>query len=228
MPHILLIEDDESLAKWVEDYLTARHFTVSLCYRGDEALDMAAKINPDLILLDGMLPGLDGMDVCRQIRIRDATPIIMLTARDEEIDEVLGLEVGADDYLTKPVKPRILLARINATLRRHASLPIEPNIVQIGGLRLTPSDQSVTLDEKPISLTSKEFELLLALAERAGTIISRAMLVGQLRGIEYDGFDRSIDQRISRLRKKLGDDPANPKRIKTVWNKGYMLAKDAW
>lgn len=230
MHHILLVEDDSSLAQWVSDYLISRGYQVSRCERGDQAIAQVVALQPDLILLDGMLPGLDGFEVCKAIRPTFSGPIIMLTARDEEIDEVLGLELGADDYLTKPVKPRVLLARIQLALRKYAaSQPLEkPNLINMSGLEINQNTRTVSLDSQPVSLSSHEFDLLWILAENAGVVISREQLVEALRGFEYDGFDRSIDLRVSRLRKKLGDNSAEPFRIKTVWGKGYMLAKDAW
>lgn len=231
MQHILLVEDDASLAQWVVDYLSTKGYKISLCERGDEAVAMILSLQPDLVLLDGMLPGLDGMDVCKAVRADFAAPILMLTARDEEIDEVLGLEVGADDYLTKPVKPRVLLARIKAALRRQqpATVSDKPeDTIILSGLQILHSSRSVSLNDRDVNLSSNEFDLLWLLAGNAGQVVSRPYLVSQLRGFEYDGFDRSIDLRISRLRKKLGDDPTEPFRIKTIWGKGYLLAKDAW
>ncbi len=231
MQHILLVEDDASLAQWVMDYLSAKGYQVSLCERGDEAVGQVKQLEPDILLLDGMLPGLDGLDVCKAVRSFFTGPILMLTARDEEIDEVLGLEVGADDYLTKPVKPRVLLARIKSALRR--SQPIANEVedrdrVTLAGLDILLGSRSASLNGQEINLSSNEFDVLWILAENAGQVVSRQDLVSQLRGFDYDGFDRSIDLRISRLRKKLGDNPSEPFRIKTIWGKGYLLAKDVW
>lgn len=230
-PTILVVEDDVSLAEWVKDYLSTKGFTVSVTARGDDAVTIINTSAPDLVILDGMLPGLDGLDVCKAVRPDYAGPIIMLTARDEEIDEVLGLEVGADDYLTKPVKPRILLARVKALLRRKVDTPNkihEPEKIVLSGLSIEKTSRVVRLDGQTINVSSNEFDVLWLLAEKAGQLVTRDELVTQLRGFEYDGFDRSIDLRVSRLRKKLGDDPAQPFRIKTVWGKGYLFAKDAW
>lgn len=229
--HILVVEDDKSLADWIQEYLTNQGYRVSVVNRGDTAVAQITSIMPDLVVLDGMLPGLDGLDVCKAVRPDYSGPIVMLTARDEEIDEVLGLEVGADDYLTKPVKPRILLARIKTLLRRHS--PASPAVGQrhkivLSGLSIDQSSRVVTLDNKAIKISSNEFDVLWLLAEKAGQLVTRDELVTKLRGFEYDGFDRSIDLRVSRLRKKLGDDPAEPYRIKTIWGKGYLFAKDGW
>lgn len=229
--HILVVEDDKSLADWIQEYLTNQGYRVSVVNSGDTAVAQITSIMPDLVVLDGMLPGLDGLDVCKAVRPDYSGPIVMLTARDEEIDEVLGLEVGADDYLTKPVKPRILLARIKTLLRRHS--PASPavgqrNKIVLSGLSIDQSSRVVTLDNHAIKISSNEFDVLWLLAEKAGQLVTRDELVTKLRGFEYDGFDRSIDLRVSRLRKKLGDDPAEPYRIKTIWGKGYLFAKDGW
>lgn len=241
--HILLVEDDIALSDWIADYLTAREFRVSCCYRGDEAVGLIQSIVPDLVLLDGMLPGMDGFDVCKAVRPTFSNPIIMITARDEEIDEVLGLEMGADDYITKPVRARVLLARIRVFLRRAQQLtspdqqtthntPIatteSSSILQFSGLVISAQARSVSLDGQLINISSNEFDVLWFLAEKAGQVVSREALVTHLRGFDYDGFDRSIDLRISRLRKKLNDDSSAPFRIKTIWGKGYLFAKDVW
>ena len=233
--HILLVEDDIALAQWMEDYLIAREFKVTCCHRGDEAVALITDLNPDLVLLDGMLPGMDGLDVCKAVRPTFINPIIMITARDEEIDEVLGLEMGADDYMTKPIRARALLARIRLALRRVVPSEItkvEPkhpsHEVIISGLVVNSQSRNVTLDNQLIKLSSNEFDVLWLLAKQAGEVVSRESLVNDLRGFDYDGFDRSIDLRISRLRKKLGDDSTDPYRIKTIWGKGYLLAKDSW
>lgn len=231
---ILLVEDDEELAHWTQEYLSNKGFQVDVTASGLEAV---AKINanpPDLVLLDGMLPDLDGLDVCRQVRPGYNNPIIMLTARDEEIDEVLGLEVGADDYITKPVRARALLARIRGHLRRSqsstANKPQDTPVsqIQLNELLIDKQNLSVTLRGESISMTSAEFDVLWLLAQKAGEVVSRQELVNQLRGFDYDGFDRSIDLRVSRIRKKLGDDPNEPYLIKTIWGKGYLFARESW
>lgn len=229
--HILLVEDDIALSQWMEDYLIAREFKVTTCHRGDEAVDLIGQLNPDLVLLDGMLPGMDGLDVCKAVRPQFANPIIMITARDEEIDEVLGLEMGADDYMTKPIRARALLARIKLALRRRPSAEQTlSNLHQVvlGGLIVDNQNRSVILNDEAINVSSNEFDVLWLLAKQAGEVVSRESLVADLRGFDYDGFDRSVDLRVSRLRKKLGDDSASPYRIKTIWGKGYLLAKDSW
>ena len=233
--HILLVEDDEPLAEWICDYLRLRDFQVTHTTRGDEAVGLIEQLDPDLVLLDGMLPGLDGLDVCKQVRPQFSKGIIMITARDEEVDEVLGLEMGADDFLVKPIRARALLTRINLILKRQQMAvtnqrqeTIEPpKELRFGALTISQSTQLVTFDKQDLKVSSKEFELLWVLAVNAGEVISRDRLVTELRGFDYDGFDRSIDIRISKLRKKLGDDATCPYRIKTVWGKGYLFVRDA-
>ncbi len=234
--HILLVEDDIDLADWIADYLKAKEFKVTICHRGDEAVELIQSLNPDIVLLDGMLPGMDGLDVCKTVRGSYFKPIIMITARDEEIDEVLGLEMGADDYITKPVRARVLLTRIRKLLQRQTisaqendtAISKTEGLLQFNGLEINDQARSVTLDGELIKISSNEFDVLWFLAGKAGQVVSRKELVSHLRGFDYDGFDRSIDLRISRLRKKLGDDSSEPFRIKTVWGKGYLFAKDVW
>lgn len=240
--HILLVEDDESLSEWICDYLINKGFKVTPLFRGDDAVKIILDTQPSVVILDGMLPGLDGFEVCKTVRRDYRGSIIMLTARDEEIDEVLGLELGADDYLTKPVRARVLLTRINKALARQVAMhsmttaskapDSQPNEavqhLSFKHLHIDVASQSVTLDNKPIKLSSKEFEVLWVLASHAGTVISRETLISQLRGFEYDGLDRSIDLRISKIRKKLGDESRDPLKIKTVWGKGYLFVPDAW
>lgn len=235
--HILVVEDDVELAEWMGDYLSAKNYRVTLCGRGDEAVTIIKQENPDVVILDGMLPGLDGLDVCKAVRPDFTHTIIMVTARDEEIDEVLGLEMGADDYLTKPVRARALLARIRKHLdRQQPALLSATDEKKLGlaeqlifdNLIINSEARLVSLNDEVIKISSNEFDVLWLLAQQAGQVVSRNELVSQLRGFDYDGFDRSIDLRVSRLRKKLGDDPHSPFRIKTVWGKGYLFAKDAW
>ena len=230
--HILLVEDDIALAEWIEDYLLARGFKVTTCHRGDDAVELINQLNPDIVLLDGMLPGLDGLDVCKSVRPDFINPIIMITARDEEIDEVLGLEMGADDYITKPVRARVLLARIRGLLRRQdttnqqVSVPLvsESSQLQFSGLIINEQARIVSLDGTEIQLSSNEFDVLWFLAQKAGQVVSRDELVSHLRGFDYDGIDRSLDMRISSLRKKIKDQQAPHRFIKTVRGVGYMLA----
>jgi DNA-binding response OmpR family regulator len=234
---ILVVEDDIELAEWMCEYLTAKGYQVSVTSRGDDAVKLIDSINPDVVILDGMLPGLDGNDVCKAVRPSFTNAIIMVTARDEEIDEVLGLEMGADDYLTKPIRARALLTRIRKHLERQQEqtlaisatyLSATNECLQFNNLIIDRQAMMVSLDGDKIRISTNEFEVLWFLAQQAGNVVSRSDLVSQLRGFDYDGFDRSIDLRVSRLRKKLGDDPAQPYRIKTIWGKGYLFVKDVW
>jgi DNA-binding response OmpR family regulator len=228
----MLVEDDMSLAEWFGDYLTEQGYLVTLANRGDIAIELIESDQPDLVILDIMLPVKDGFEVCMAIRPFYHGPILMMTARDHETDEVLGLELGADDYVVKPVKPRVLLSRIKALFRRISSpeitLEINQNKLIFGELSIDANSRTTTLAGAKVAISSNEFDVLWQLAQAADNVVSRKDLVVQRRGIEYDGFDRSIDVLISRIRKKLGDDASNPYRIKTVWGKGYLFVKGAW
>jgi two-component system, OmpR family, response regulator RstA len=223
---IVLVEDDLKLAESVRDYLESEGMAVTIESRGDRACAVILKENPDLVLLDLMLPGMDGLAVCRALRHEYTGRIVMLTARGEELDEIVGLEVGADDYIAKPVRPRVLLARIRALLRRTegSSLGSALALLRQGALEINPANRSVTMGGKEVQLSTAEFDLLYYFAEHAGQTITREQLYKDIRGIEYDGLDRSIDVRVSRLRQKLGDDPGNPRLIKSVRGSGYLFA----
>ncbi len=234
---ILIVEDDPKLAKSVKDYLESNHYRVLLEERGDSAPVRILSEKPDLVLLDIMLPGKDGLTICREVRPEYSGPIIMLTALDEETDEVVGLEIGADDYLTKPVSPRLLLTRIHAQLRRteresdkekhHEGQLAKPSKkIVIGTLTIDSANRLVWLDDNPIDLTTAEFDLLYYLAQHPGEVLTREQIYPAVRGFEYDGIDRSIDLRIARLRKKLGDDTKQSRRIKAVRGTGYLFAED--
>ncbi|MFK7994263.1 MAG: response regulator [Granulosicoccus sp.] len=225
--NILVVEDDRSLAQWIADYLTSHDYCVTLATRGDDAITLVREDRPDAVILDLNLPAVSGLDVCRQVRAFYDKPIIMLTARDAETDEVLGLETGADDYLTKPVRPAILLARLKALIRRQAGSAYE-SAITIGVLRVDFASRSVYLAENRVELTSHEFNVLWLLVQHAGEPLDRQTLISEIRGIEYDGFDRSVDICISRLRKKLDDVAETPRRIKTLRGVGYVLVRDAW
>lgn len=226
-PHILVIEDDAGLAEWIEEYLRRHEFVATLVSSGDLAVEAIRRHRPDLVLLDIMLPRKTGFEICKEARTFCRCPILMMTACDEEANELLSLELGADDYINKPVRPKVLLARIKALLRRTTAST--PNTeLTFGALSMKKQGKSVQLQGEPLPISSNEFDVLWLLASRAGEVISRAELVSHLRGIDYDGFDRSIDIRISRLRKKLADDPDQPTKIKTIWGKGYVFMSDVW
>ena len=226
---VLLVEDDAALASMVADFLSPHGVEVSIEGRGDTAVDRITKENPDAVLLDVNLPGLDGFSVCKAVRLGYRGPIIMLTARGEEIDEVLGLESGADDYMAKPVRPRALLARLRTHLRRVTPTEQEAQRtpIQVGSLLVDASRRYAELDGVALDVSTAEFDLLHLLAENVGRTLSRNDIYQHIHGTKYDGLDRSIDLRISRLRKKLGDDPAKPQRIKSVRGVGYMLAVES-
>jgi DNA-binding response OmpR family regulator len=236
--HILIVEDDVSLADWIKEYLLLKHYQVSIVGRGDLAVNFIKQHNPDLVILDGMLPGLDGLDVLKAVRPDYTNIIVMMTARDEELDEVLGLEMGADDYLTKPIRANVLSTKIRKYLDRQTTLSSiqdkasEKEILsekfQYGGLIVDKAARSVLLADQIINISSNEFDLLWSLIQCAGSTVTRDELIQSLRGFEYDGFDRTVDLIISKLRKKLNDNASQPFRIKTVWGKGYLLVKDAW
>ncbi len=236
---ILIVEDDERLANLTKEYLESNGLVVSVEPNGSAAVERIPAEQPDLVVLDLMLPGEDGLSICRKVRPRYSGPILMLTARTDDLDQVLGLEMGADDYMGKPVRPRVLLARIRALLRRvkeqgeaqrveaPAQAEGEPVRLVFNNLVVDRSMREAWLDDQSIDLTSAEFDLLWLLASNAGRVLSREEIFTALRGIEYDGQDRSIDVRVSRIRPKIGDDPVHPRRIKTVRSKGYLFVKEA-
>lgn len=227
---ILLVEDDRQLSNLICDFLEAEGFHVKQEFRGDTVNKRVEVFTPDLIILDIMLPGKDGFAVCKEIRPTFNGPILMLTAKGTDFDQVLGLEIGADDYVIKPVEPRVLLARVNALLRR-GQLPNEGSEVAeltFGNLLVRRGSRQVVLDGDNIELTSQEFDLLWLLASKAGEVQNRDYIYKAVVGREYDGMDRSVDVRISRLRKKLHDSTDTPFRIKTIWGQGYLFVPDAW
>jgi len=230
---ILLIEDDARLAELTATYLEQNGLRVKVEGRGDRAIETFTREKPRLVLLDLLLPGKDGLSICRELRRVHDVPILILTAKDTDLDHVIGLEAGADDYVMKPVDPMVLLARVRALLRRSERTPGAVSTerrpdVMLGALRISDTSREVWLEGQPVALTTQEFELLSLLARRAGELVSRDEVFRSMRGIDYDGLDRSIDGRVSKLRRKLGDDAAAPTRIKTVWGKGYLLVPDAW
>jgi two-component system OmpR family response regulator/two-component system response regulator RstA len=232
---IILVEDDQLLARLIQNFLTKYEFDVFVVANGYKAVNVILTQQPDMVILDVMLPGQSGMEVCRQIRPKYNGAILMQTALDDDIDQMMGLELGADDYVVKQVQPRLLLSRIRALLRRippqhalNATLGISTDItdvITLDNLNINISLRKVMLDAVEIELTTSEFELLYLLARTPGEPVSRDTMAQQLKGYEYDGLDRSLDRRISRLRKKLKDDIDMPKIIKTIRGKGYQLCK---
>ncbi|WP_444676738.1 winged helix-turn-helix domain-containing protein [Halomonas sp. E19] len=228
MEHVLIIEDDVRLAELTRDYLEGNGFKVTVESEGSRGVEKILALQPDLVILDLMLPGEDGLSICRRARPEYAGPILMLTARTDDMDQVLGLEMGADDYVPKPVQPRVLLARMRALLRRADNTEQTGDArLSFGNLEVDSATREAWLEGERIDLTSAEFDLLWLLASNAGRVLTREEIFSDLRGIKYDGQDRSIDVRVSRIRPKIGDDPNHPHRIKTVRSKGYLFVKDA-
>jgi DNA-binding response OmpR family regulator len=233
LTRLLLIEDDLRLAQLVKDYLCQENFQVQVEHRGDTALERFQPDQVDIVILDLMLPGMDGLKLCSALRKLYQGPILILTAKSSDIDHVMGLELGADDFVHKPIEPPVLLARLRALLRRSTGAapgapqdsPLE---LVFGHLSINPKAHQVMLNGEILDFTTQEFELLHLLARHAGEVLSRDDIFNNIRGIEYDGLDRTVDVRISRLRKKLRDNPNQPRGIKTVWGKGYLFVADAW
>ena len=223
---ILIIDDDARLAAMVSDYLTAARFVVERRFTGREGLAAIDRMEFDAIILDVMLPDSDGFEVCRNIRTRSRTPVLMLTARGEEMDRIIGLEIGADDYLAKPFNPRELVARIRAILRRGRG-PVAPEDAELrfGRLQIDRGSRMVRIDGEEKILTSHQFDLLVALASNAGRVLNRERLMDLLKGEDLEAFDRSIDVHISRIRSAIEDDPKHPRRIITVRGAGYVFAR---
>lgn len=222
--HILLIEDDERLGAMVRDYLETNGFKVHFATTGQAGITYHERQAPDALILDLMLPDMDGLDICRRIRSKSNTPILMLTARGDAMDRIIGLELGADDYLPKPFEPRELLARLNAILRRIGDTT-PADVLRYGALEIDRGARSVRLKGEAVPLTGHQFDLLLVLAENAGRVLSRDQIMEQVRGDSLEAFDRSIDVHISRIRQAIEDDPKAPKRIITVRGAGYVFAK---
>ncbi len=231
---LLLVDDDKNLTRLMAQFLEQNGFLVEVIHDGESAVAWLQHNHPQLIVLDIMLPGMDGLSVCREVRGHYKGPIIMLTALDDDIDEVAGLEVGADDYLAKPVKSRVLLAHIRAQLRRvehYSNVTEEPlkggaslASIHTNDISINPAARTVTKAGVPVELTTAEFNLLYYLARQAGKVISREQVYREIFNLEYDGLDRSIDLRISRIRKRLESDPKQPQVIKTVRGEGYLFA----
>lgn len=244
MKKIVLVEDDLKLCELLAYYFRQQQFEVVTVSDGHLATDTIIQHQPDLVVLDLMLPGVDGLTICRNVRPKVNSKILMLTASDDDIDHVAGLEIGADDFVNKPIKPRVLLARIRMLLRRGGEdlaaadsecladgekIPEKPaSECRHGGLNLNGRRKSCILDNEAVCLTDSEFDLLWLLACRPDEVLSREFLVKTTRGIEYDGLDRTIDNKIVSLRKKLKDNPALPRKIITVRGKGYLFVPDRW
>jgi two-component system, OmpR family, phosphate regulon response regulator OmpR len=221
---LLLVEDDPRLAEMLVEYLGQAGFNVTHAPLGATALEKLGAAAFDAVVLDLMLPDMDGLDVCRQLRSQYDTPVLMLTARGEAVDRIVGLELGADDYLPKPFEPRELVARLRAIMRRRARGTPEETL-HFGRLELDTAAREARLDGKRCELTGYQFDLLMALAKHAGRVLSREVLMDLVKGEEFESFDRSIDVHISRIRAVIEDNPKNPRRIITVRASGYVFAK---
>ena len=220
---LLVVEDEQKIADLLKDYLSAEGFQVTCLLRGDEALEQIKRLSPDLILLDLMLPGLDGISVCREIRKFSNVPIIMVTAKVEEVDRLIGLKIGADDYICKPFSPREVVARVKAVLRRtHPSDP--PRRMVVGPILLDEDSRAVMVDEKPISLTPSEFGLLTVLMSAPERVFSRSELVDKVQGYRFEGYDRTIDSHVKNLRKKIAARLPGREVIQTIYGVGYKLS----
>ncbi|MBQ1926712.1 MAG: response regulator transcription factor [Proteobacteria bacterium] len=227
---IMLVEDDVKLADMTKEYLEKNQFEVSIEYRGDLAVERILKEKPDFVILDYMLPGKDGKSICRELRPLFNNPIIIVTAHEDEVDEIVTLEIGVDDYIVKPIKPRALLARITNLLNRYERIAAEAssdqNVTKTdshGSLQIDVQKRIAIVDGRDVNLTSCEFDLLSYFFANQGVILTREEIYRQMRGIEWDGADRSIDLRVSRLRNKIDDNGKSPRFIKSVRGTGYML-----
>jgi DNA-binding response OmpR family regulator len=221
--HILLVEDDVSLANLVRTYLEKNKFKVTWAKSAFDAKIKLSQCDFSLVILDIGLPDNDDFQLCAEIRKKSEIPILICTARNTNSDQIQGLELGADDYLVKPVEPKLLTAKIKALLRRTHQLEASEKKVTVGCLFMDYTKNEVLINDEPLALTTQEFEILWLLATHDGVILSRDFLIKNIRGIDFDGFDRTIDIKISKLRKKLCDDSKPPKVIKTVWGKGYIF-----
>ncbi|HEU5324849.1 MAG TPA: response regulator transcription factor [Candidatus Limnocylindria bacterium] len=224
MARILIVDDEPKIVRLVVDYLAAAGFTVSTAGTGNEALMRVRTERPDLVVLDLGLPGLDGLDVTRAIRRSGELPIIMLTARDDETDRVLGLELGADDYVTKPFSPRELVARVRAVLRRHGGAPTPNEQLRAGDLVLDVGRMRVTRAGEPVELTATEFALLAAMARQPGRVFTRSQLLDAVHGEAFEAYERAIDAHVKNIRRKVEPDPRQPRYLLTVYGVGYRLA----
>jgi len=221
---VLVIDDDEKLNRLLNEYLSQFGFTIIAAAHPKMGLKLIGQDTPDIIILDIMLPDMDGFEVCKEIRKTTDIPIIMLTARGDVTDRIVGLEIGADDYLPKPFEPRELLARIQTILRRtDGKDTLTKKTIQFGSLKIDFDRQTAYLAEQDLELTTAEFEILALFANKHGKVLNRERILDSIRGIEWETFNRSVDVLISRLRQKLKDDPKNPRFIKTIWGSGYMF-----
>jgi len=226
MPTILIIEDEIELTRVLRSYLEQAHYQVETAAQGDSGLSLWSQKKPDLVILDLNLPGMDGLDVAREIRKKADTPIIMVTARVEETDRLIGLELGADDYITKPYSPREVVARVRAVLRRVGKTPDNQNLLRFGLLEVDLNGHEVSMNNQRIDLTPTEFTLLETLASQPGRVFTRLQLLEASQGAAYEGYERTIDAHIKNLRAKIEPNPKDPTYIETVFGVGYRFSKE--
>jgi two-component system alkaline phosphatase synthesis response regulator PhoP len=226
MPKILIIEDEPELVKVLRDYLENAGFSVETAYRGDTGLSLWDRTRPELVLLDLNLPGMDGLDVAREIRRKADTPIIMLTARVDEMDQLVGLEIGADDYITKPFSPRIVVSKVRAVLRRMGQASVSRKILRVADITIDLDAHEVAREGVRIDLTPTEFGLLSTLAEQPGRAYTRLQLLEATQGTAYEGYERTIDAHIKNLRAKIEPDPKSPVYIETIFGIGYRFTRE--
>ena len=226
MTTILIIEDERELAQVLKSYLEKEDYRVLSADRGDEGYLRWKEAQPDLVLLDLNLPGMNGLEIARRIREVDQTPLIMITARVEEADQIIGLEIGADDYITKPFSPRVVVAKVRSLLRRTRDRSDAQDQILFGDLKIDPDAHTVTRSGQPIDLTPTEFDLLQTFASQPGRAFSREQLLEATQGVAYEGYERTIDTHIKNLRAKIEPDPQNPTHIETVFGVGYRAARE--
>jgi DNA-binding response OmpR family regulator len=220
---ILVVDDEKNIVQLARLYLGNEGYRVEEAYDGKHALEKARSVNPDLVILDIMMPEMDGLSVCRELRKTSSVPVIMLTARDDDVDKIVGLEVGADDYMTKPFNPRELVARVKAVLRRSQGSIAPDTVLEVGDIRLDPARREVTVAGKPVTLRAKEFDLLTAFMRHEGVVLDRERLLSMVWGQDFYGDTRTIDVHVAWLREKLSGATA---RVQTVWGVGYKLVLD--
>lgn len=223
---VLVVEDEPQIADVVRQYLDKDGYHVIVVNNGQRAADEFVRLRPDLVLLDLLLPGLDGFEVTRRIRQQGSTPIIMLTARDGEADKLIGLELGADDYITKPFSPREVVARVRAVLRRSRGSEPPAEVIRLHDLEIDPSRLAVTRGGEMVTVTPTEFKLLLVMARHPGRVFTRLQLIDQVQGYAFEGYERTVDAHVKNLRHKLEPDPRRPRYIQTLHGVGYRFAEE--
>jgi DNA-binding response OmpR family regulator len=225
MPTVLVVDDEPKIAQLARDYLEHAGFSVLVATDGTSAVQVAGTRRPDLVVLDLGLPGIDGLEVMRRIRATGPTPIVVLTARDTELDKLLGLELGADDYVTKPFSPRELVARVRAVLRRAERAAVPSDVVAVGDLVLDMPRLRVTIGGRPVDLTATEFSILATMARDPGRVFTRSRLLDAVHGVAFEAYERAIDAHVKNIRRKLEPDPARPRYLLTVYGVGYRVAE---